>query len=67
VLYRKSATIATEENKASRGFGYVEMESPKLAQVAIVKLNNYELDGRKIRVSLFNEPGFLFVLITKIF
>jgi RNA recognition motif-containing protein len=43
------------------------MESPELAQAAIAKLDNYELEGRKIRVSLFKERGFLFVLITKIF
>jgi RNA recognition motif-containing protein len=38
------------------------MESPELAQEAIAKLNNYELDGKKIKVSLFDESrSFLYL------
>jgi RNA recognition motif-containing protein len=64
MLYRKAARIVTEEDKKSScGYGYVEMETLESAKEAIAKLNNCELDGKKIRVSLFIEPGFLFVLI----
>ena len=35
----------------SKGFGFVEMATPKEAQDAIEKLNGVELEGRKIIVS----------------
>ena len=35
----------------SKGFGFIEMATPKEAQDAIEKLNGVELEGRKIIVS----------------
>lgn len=35
----------------SKGFGFVEMESPEAAQTAIEMLNNKELDGRRLTVN----------------
>ncbi|MBI3231994.1 MAG: RNA-binding protein [Candidatus Doudnabacteria bacterium] len=39
----------------SRGFGFIEMESPKDAQKAIDELNEAEFKGRKISVSIARE------------
>ncbi|MBL7078419.1 RNA-binding protein [Candidatus Shapirobacteria bacterium] len=36
----------------SKGFGFVEMEDDAAAEEAITKLNETELDGRKIAVSV---------------
>jgi cold-inducible RNA-binding protein len=35
----------------ARGFAFVEMQSDELAQAAIQKLNDTDLDGRKIAVN----------------
>ena len=35
----------------ARGFAFVEMQSDELAQTAIQKLNETELDGRKLAVN----------------
>ncbi len=40
---------------ASRGFGFVEMQSEAEANAAIEKYNGYELEGRKIVVSQARE------------
>ena len=37
---------------ASKGFAFVEMENPKEANKAIIKLNNSTLGANKIRVKL---------------
>jgi RNA recognition motif-containing protein len=55
-LLRKSATIATQGD-VSKGFGYVEMETPELAQIAIEKLNRVMVEGKNIRVEVFREGG----------
>ncbi len=40
---------------ASRGFGFVEMQTEAEANTAIEKYNGYELEGRKIVVSQARE------------
>ena len=48
-----SAKIITDRDTGrSRGFGFVEMENPTDAEKAIRSLNNSELDGRNIVVTL---------------
>ena len=36
----------------SRGFGFVTMGSPEEADHAITNMNEYELDGRRLRCNL---------------
>jgi RNA recognition motif-containing protein len=43
--------IIDKETGSSKGFGFVEMSSPEAVNEAIEKLNDTEVDGRKIRVS----------------
>ena len=40
------------ETGTSKGFGFVEMASPEVAQAAIAALNGMSVDGRSIVVSL---------------
>lgn len=48
-----SATIITDRMSGrSKGFGFVEMSNDEEAQKAIEMLNNKELDGRAIRISI---------------
>ena len=47
-----SARVLTDrETGRSRGFGFVEMSNDDEAQAAISALNNYELDGRALKVN----------------
>lgn len=39
-----------------KGFGFVTMATDELAQAAIEKLNDYEMDGRQIKVSVARPP-----------
>ena len=41
----------------SRGFGFVTYQNPQEADAAISALNDYELDGRRIKVNLANARG----------
>jgi cold-inducible RNA-binding protein len=44
-------TIVTDRDSGrSRGFAFVEMESPEDAQAAVGALNGVELEGRALRV-----------------
>lgn len=43
--------IEDYETGRSRGFGFVEMYSPKEAEQAIEKLDGAELDGRELKVN----------------
>ena len=48
-----SATVITDRDTGrSKGFGFVEMENDKEADEAIEKLNETELEGRKIAVNI---------------
>jgi RNA recognition motif-containing protein len=48
----KSVSLLTDrETGRSRGFGFVEMETPEDAASAIDALNETSLDGRNIRVN----------------
>lgn len=49
----ESATVITQkETGRSKGFGFVEMATPEEAQAAIDQLNDTEIEGRKIVVSI---------------
>jgi RNA recognition motif-containing protein len=51
-----SAKVITDrETGRSRGFGFVEMESTKEANEAIKNLNNKEVEGRPISVTVAKE------------
>ena len=44
--------IMDRDSGRSKGFGFVEMSSAEEAQAAIAKLNNTNVDGRDIVVSI---------------
>ncbi len=44
------------ETRQSRGFGFVEMPQDEQAKAAMEKLNDTELEGRRIRVNEAREP-----------
>lgn len=44
--------IVDRYSNQSKGFGFVEMQSDEEAQSAIKKLNDSEVDGRRINVSV---------------
>jgi RNA recognition motif-containing protein len=49
----ESATVVTDRATGqSRGFGFVEMETPEGAREAVQRLNNQDLDGRRIKVEV---------------
>lgn len=51
-----SAKVITDrETGRSRGFGFVEMSSDNHANKAITALNNKEIDGRTMSVSVARE------------
>ena len=43
--------ITDRDSGRSKGFGFVEMETPEAAQACIEGMDGKELDGRNIRVS----------------
>jgi len=47
-----SVSVITDRHTGrSKGFGFVEMESSEAAKAAIEKLNETEIDGRKLNVN----------------
>ena len=48
--------IFDRQTGQSKGFGFVEMETPESAQAAIDALNEQELDGRRLRVNIAQPP-----------
>jgi RNA recognition motif-containing protein len=49
--------INDRETGRSRGFGFVEMDSDKEAQAAMKELNNKEIGGRAMSVSIAREKN----------
>jgi RNA recognition motif-containing protein len=47
----KVSLIKDRETDRSKGFGFVEMDTPSSAQTAIQELNGKEIDGRTITVN----------------
>ena len=47
-----SSVVTDRETGRSRGFGFVEMSTPDLAQKAVTELNGKELEGREIVVNI---------------
>ena len=60
-LFQKFGTVSSakvitdRESGRSRGFGFVEMSAEKEAKEAIQALNNKEIEGRAISVSIARE------------
>ena len=53
-----SAKVITDrETGRSRGFGFVEMSSDKDSNKAIAELNNKEVEGRAMSVSIAKEKS----------
>jgi len=49
----ESVTLITDRHTGrSKGFGFIEMQSDEAAKAAIEKLNDTELEGRKLNVSV---------------
>jgi RNA recognition motif-containing protein len=49
----ESATVVTDRATGrSRGFGFVEMQTPEEAQEAVTRLNGQDVDGRQIKVEI---------------
>ena len=46
------SVVMDRETGRSRGFAFVEMDSPAAAQKAIAELDGQDLDGRPLRVSV---------------
>jgi RNA recognition motif-containing protein len=44
--------IIDRDTGRSKGFGFVEMTTSEEAQAAIAKLNNFDVEGRKIVVNV---------------
>ena len=48
------AEVIFNSNQGSKGFGFVTMASGKDAEFALVRLQNYIVDGRVISINLAN-------------
>lgn len=52
----EAKVIVDRNSGRSRGFGFVTMETEEEAEKAIAELNDKELDGRNIKVSIAKPP-----------
>lgn len=50
-LVKSVRLITDRETGRSKGFAFIEMDNASLASEAIQRLNDYDLGGRKIRVT----------------
>lgn len=53
----KVRVIMDRTTGRSKGFGFVEMDNETLAGEAIDKLNGFETNGRKLKISIAREPS----------
>ena len=53
-VVRRASIMKDRETGLSRGFGFVEMETPEAAAQAIAQFNGDVYDGRVVRVRLAN-------------
>jgi RNA recognition motif-containing protein len=52
----EAKVIVDKMNNRSKGFGFVTMATEELAQKAIEELNEKEVDGRNLNVSIARPP-----------
>jgi len=57
-LFSAYGSVTNVSIKEGRGFGFVEMESPKEAEDAVNALNGNEFMGRTLRVNEARPPQF---------
>ena len=54
-VVKSAKVIADRESGKSRGFGFVEMDNSEEAEAAMKSLNNKDIDGRNMAVSVAKE------------
>lgn len=54
--FRSARVILDRETGRSRGFAFVEFDTPEAAREAIEELDGHEVEGRPLRASEANEP-----------
>ena len=54
-IVKSAKVIADRETGKSRGFGFVEMDNTEEAETAMKSLNNKDIDGRNMAVSVAKE------------
>ena len=54
-VVKSAKVIADRESGKSRGFGFVEMDNAEEAETAMKSLNNKDIDGRNMAVSVAKE------------
>jgi len=54
-IVKSAKVIADRETGKSRGFGFVEMDNTEEAETAMKSLNNKDIDGRNLAVSVAKE------------
>lgn len=53
----KARVIMDRATNRARGFGFVEMDSEALAEEALNKMNDFEVNGRKLKISYAREQN----------
>ena len=54
--FKSARVISDRETGRSRGFAFVEFETPEAAREAIETLDGHEVEGRPLRAAEANEP-----------